>query len=278
MRRVWHRGELRDGDIALSAFDRGLALGDGLFETLLVLNGVALDLEDHLRRLQASASLLGIAFPAAEIATSVAAICEGTRSHHVLRLTLTRGQQGRGLATDTEDFTYLATLQPFNVEMMFRPQGFTLSSICRNDTSPASQLKTTSYMDQILAAREVEAESSDIALMTNTKGKLACATIGNIFLAFGNTLVTPSLDQGILSGIMRKHVLVQAASAGMEVEERAVEAYEIERADGLFMTNALRFLCPSVRHTRHDFVPLIDLLCSVAQSQCGLDPRTPIKE
>lgn len=278
MKRIWYRGGLVDGDIALSPFDRGLTLGDGLFETMLVLNGVALDLPQHLARLVASAQHLGMACPHGEIAASVAALSKDVITHHVLRLTLTRGSAGRGLATDTEDFSYVATIQPFNPALMFQPIALTLVSICRNDTSDASRLKTTSYMDQILAAREAQAESSGEALMLNTKGNLASATIGNIFLAFGDRLVTPSLDQGILPGIMRANVLAVAANAGFAVEERPVTASELERADGVFLTNALRFLCPSLRHPRQDFAPLIDRLCAAAKAQCGVDPRDAVTE
>ncbi len=273
MKRIWHRGGLMEGDIALSPFDRGLTLGDGLFETMLVLNGVALDLPQHLARLAASAECLGISFPQGEIAASVAALCKDVIAHHVLRLTLTRGSAGRGLATDTDDFTYLATLQPFNAALMFQPMALTLVSVCRNDTSDAARMKTTSYMDQILAAREAQSESASEALMPNTKGNVASATIGNVFLTFGDRLVTPSLDQGILPGIMRANVLALAGSAGFAVEERPVAAIELEKADGVFLTNALRFLCPSPRHSRQDFAPLVDRLCAAAESQCGVDPR-----
>lgn len=278
MKRVWFKGGLHDGDIALSPFDRGLTLGDGLFETMLVLNGVALDLQDHLARLAASAAELGIACPRDEIAHSVTVLCKGVAAHHVLRLTLTRGSAGRGLATDTDDFTYIATLQPFNAALMFRPTELRLVSVCRNDTSDASRMKTTSYMDQILAAREAQAESAAEPLMLNTRGRVASATIGNVFLTFGTTLVTPSLDQGILPGIMRKNVLGVAARAGFSIAERPVEAHELEKADGVFLTNSLRFLCPSPRHGRQDFAPIIELLCAQAKAACGMDPRIKLEE
>ncbi|MFO1032594.1 MAG: aminotransferase class IV [Hyphomicrobiales bacterium] len=278
MKRIWHKGALAGETIAISPFDRGLTLGDGLFETLLVLNGVALDAPEHVERLKAGAAELGIVFPEPEITASISALSEGVKSHHVLRLTLTRGSAGRGLATDTDDYTYLATLQPANAALMFQPMEFALGSVCRNETSPAARLKTTSYMDAIMAAREVQAETSAEPLMCNTHGKLASASIGNIFLCFGQTLVTPSRDQGILPGIMRQKVIGLSGKAGFTVEERPVEPHELERADGVFLTNALRFLCPSRRHGRTDFTSLIEPLCAAAKAACGVDPRRISKE
>ena len=273
MKRVWFKGGVVAGDIALSPFDRGLTLGDGLFETMLVLNGVALDLDDHLQRFSKSADVLGIAFPRDEIAASVAVLCNGVIDHHVLRLTLTRGSAGRGLATDTDDFTYVATVQPFNAALMFQAIELCLVSVCRNDTSVASRHKTTSYIDQILAAREAQEDSTAEPLMCNTRGKLASASIGNVFLSFGQRLVTPSLDQGILPGIMRKNVIALAGKAGFTVEERPVEPSELERADGVFITNSLRFLATSPRHARTDFAVLVEALCAAARVDCGVDPR-----
>lgn len=273
MKRVWFKGEVVAGDIGLSPFDRGLTLGDGLFETMLVLNGVALDLDDHLQRFSASADILGITFPREEIAASVKALCVGALEHHVLRLTLTRGAAGRGLAADTVDFTYVATLQPFNAALMFQPVELCLVSVCRNETSAASRHKTTSYMDQILAAREAQENGAAEPLVCNTKGGLACASIGNVFLAFDTRLVTPSLDQGILPGIMRKNVIALAGKAGFTVEERPVDPTELEKADGVFITNALRFLAASSRHQRTDFAALSDVLCAAAKVDCGVDPR-----
>ncbi len=273
MMRVWFKGGLVADGLTLSPLDRGLTLGDGLFETLLVHNGVALWHNEHLARFKNSAAELGMAFPEQEIAASVAALCKEATKHHVLRLTLTRGASGRGLASETDDFSYFATLQPFDPGLMFQPVDLTLVSVCRNETSPASRLKVTSYMDQILAAREAAARKCDDALMLNTKGNVACSTIGNVFLIKGNHLITPALDQGILPGIMRAVVLGLAESEGFIVEERAVAATELDKSGGVFTTNSLRFLRPAKGYAGSRHEPLIERLCAAAKMQSGADLR-----
>jgi branched-chain amino acid aminotransferase len=235
---------------------------------------VALWQAQHLARFKAGAIELGIAFPEADINTSLSALCQNLRGHYVLRLTLTRGAAGRGLAADTQDFTYIATLQAFDAALMFRPLDLVPVSIRRNETSPASRIKVTSYMDAILAAREAAAKGFDDGLMLNNKGFVASTTIGNLFLVKGNHFVTPSLDQGILPGIMRSVVITLAPQAGFHVAERAIEACEFEAADGYFVTNSLRFLRPSKGYAQAQVQTLIDLLCAAAQQQTGQDPRT----
>ena len=98
----------------------------------------------------------------------------------------------------------------------------------------------------MLAAREAAEQGFDEALMFNTKGRVACCTIGNIFLVIGDTLVTPSLYEGILNGIMRNAVIRAARDAGLKVSERLVRLVDLDKAEGMFATNSLRYVRPVV--------------------------------
>jgi branched-chain amino acid aminotransferase len=272
--RVWFDGKIGDGRINLDPADRGLTLGDGLFETILVLNGVALWSKEHLQRFEDAARELGIVYPADEIARAVLELCAISREAHVLRLTLTRGSGARGLAADTGHSTLIGTLVPFDTKLMFgvvRPE---VVRVARNELSPASRLKTLSYIDQVLAAREAQAMGYDEAIMLNSKGHLACSSIGNIFLVNGKTLITPSLNQGVLPGIVRGVILRGAGALGYKVEERAVPLWELGEADGAFVTNSLRLLRPIPGYQQTKFDGLAQLICDMIKQQCGLDPRS----
>jgi branched-chain amino acid aminotransferase len=258
--RIWFDGQLHEGALAISAHDRGLTLGDGLFETILVLNGVALWRNEHLQRMQAGASQLGIRFPAMEIDTAIDALVAETMTHHVLRMTLTRGDGGRALSIDTGRFTLIGTLADFDPALQFKPISLRTTSVERNLSSPSSTIKTTSYIDQILAVREVVQHGCDEALMFNSKGRVACCATGNIFMVTGDELVTPSLDEGILNGIMRSQVIHAAKSAGMKVAERLVYSADLAKADAMFVTNSLRFIRPVVLFDdRHMALPKLVL-------------------
>ncbi len=246
MNRIWFEGKLHKGAVALSAQDRGLTLGDGVFETILVLNGVALWRDEHMQRMQSGASQLGISFPAQDINRAIDMLIERAMTHHVLRLTLTRGAGGRGLAADPDQPTFIGTLMEFDPDLQFQPMTLLTSRIERNLKSPMSSIKTTSYLDQVMAAREAAERGFDEALMFNTKGRVACCTIGNIFLVIGDTLVTPSLYEGILNGIMRNVVIRAAKDAGLKVSERLVRLVDLDKAEGMFVTNSLRYVRPVV--------------------------------
>jgi branched-chain amino acid aminotransferase len=242
MKRVWFNKGLVTGKLALSAQDRGLTLGDGLFETLAVNKGIALWRFEHIERMRKSALELGIAFPETDIENAIDALTHRSKDHHVLRLTLTRGEGGRGLAGDISKPTLIGTLQPFDANLRFQPVTLATSKVRRNLHSQSSRMKTTSYIDNILAAREAHAAGVDDALMLNSAGRVSCTSIGNLFLEMAGELVTPSLSEGILPGIMRDAVIRLCRQSGVTVREKQVKPTDLIKADTVFMTNSLRFL------------------------------------
>ena len=276
---VWFNGAIAEGSIAIDPHDRGLTLGDGLFETILVLNRSALWGNMHLARLQSSAQELGIPFERHQLDDAMAELLsKADRSHHVLRITLTRGSAGRGLAGTGAKPSLLLTLDRFDPGLMFLPVALITASVRRNPSSPAARLKTLSYIDNVAAAREASARGMEDALLLNSDGRVACSTIANVFILKGQKLVTPARDQGILTGVIRQALLASAHHLGLVTEERAVKPAELLKADAVFLTNSLRFVRP-VKSLDHqplaagDLAPLIDSLCESARLQCGSDPR-----
>jgi branched-chain amino acid aminotransferase len=276
---VWFNGALTDGPLALDRSDRGLLLGDGLFETILVLNQKPLWGNMHFARLESGAQELGIPFDRDGLDDAVAEVLdEAPRSHQVLRVTLTRGSGVRGLGADGARPSLLITLDPFDPALMFQPVSLVTASVRRNPQSVSARLKTLSYVDNIAAAREAAAQGAEDALLLNTKGHAACSTIANLFLLKGGTLVTPARDQGILTGVMRQALVHTAARLGLAVEERVVKPAELKKADAVFLTNSLRFIRPVTALDGRalataDLSKLGDSLCATARLQCGHDPR-----
>ena len=276
---VWCNGAMVEGALALDPADRGLTLGDGLFETFLVVRRTALWRNMHLARLEGSARELGIGFnrEASELALDTL-LGLGGDGHQVLRLTLTRGAATRGLGGNGGAPTLLATLDAFDPGLMFQPTGLITASVRRSPQSPAARLKTLSYIDNIVAARQAKARGYDDALMLNTRGAVACSTIANVFLVKGSKLITPGRDQGLLTGVTRQALLAAAHRAGFEAVERSVKPSELATADGVFVTNSLRFIRPVTALdgqpvAQVELAGLAEQLCEAARLQCGADPR-----
>jgi branched-chain amino acid aminotransferase len=238
---VWLNGKFTGGDVPLDPADRGFLLGDGVFETVAVKKGRAIWLPEHVARMESAALELGIPFNREDVLSGVAEVLEKSAADgEALRITMSRGVGARGLAGNGRAPTLLITLAEFSCATSPQACRVKISTIRRNEHAPSSRLKTLSYIDGIMAAREV-ADDADEALMLNTAGHVASAAIGNVFLLKDNTLVTPSLDQGILAGITRQKIIEAQVFAAVQ---RPVDRQELGQADAVFLCNSLRPLRP----------------------------------
>jgi len=233
--KIYVNGDWTDAvEAAVPATDRGVALGDGLFETVAVRTGALRRVNAHLARLRSSAADLGLELPGDDFdALFREAVRLNAIDNGMVRLTLTRGAAQAGLAAaDSGPPTVIISSVRRDP-----PEGLVRAIICettrRNEHSPTSRLKTTNYMDNILAAREAARLGADEALLLNTKGRLAEATIANVFLVTDGQIVTPPVSEGALPGIMRAAVM-----AVEDVDERPLELKELDRASEALLTNS----------------------------------------
>lgn len=238
--------------------DRGLLLGDGLFETILAVDGGLMMFDAHAARMRSGAAALGIEPPApealretAELAVAASGLKTGRAA---VRVTLTAGSGGRGLDRPTAGTSRLfATAAPSP-----RPDGplhAVISEVRRNDRSPASRLKTLAYLDNVLARREARTAGADEALMLNTGGHLACAAAANLFWIAEDGLLTPALDCGALDGTMRRVLMDRAPGCGLEVREVRAGPEALDAAEAVFITNSLIGLRPITRLGFRDLPP-----------------------
>jgi branched-chain amino acid aminotransferase/4-amino-4-deoxychorismate lyase len=221
--------------------DRGLLLGDGLYETVLAEAGELRHWDAHLARMIRGAGTLGIAAPDPDAALQAARRAledsglAGVRA--AVRVTLTAGS-GRGLERPAGSSPRLIVTASSSPE----PSGPVILrtvEIRRNDTSPAARLKTLSYLDNILARRQARAQGADAALMLNTRGELASADAANLFWITGAQLRTPALECGILDGVLRASVLEEARRMGLDIQEVRAGPQDLAAADAAFLTSSL---------------------------------------
>ena len=282
MSAVWFNGAFVAGTLPLDPQDRGFLLGDGVFETVAVINHKPLWLDEHVQRMAYAANELGLPFHAEGLFAGLTEVLKKSEAQcEVLRITLGRGKTSRGLAGDGTSPSLLITLDEFAAKNLFQPCRLKVSQVRRNAFAPSSRLKTLSYIDGVAAAREVTSEADD-ALMLITSGDVASSTVANVFVLRGDALITPSLDQGILPGITRRILLDNAKKLGLNPVERAVPLEDLVRADAVFLCNSLRFIRSVTMLNgeplgRRPLDNLIEGLGALAKKQCGIDPRTLLR-
>ena len=218
--RAWTDGALVEpSDLVIAANDRGALLGDGLFETIACEGERALFWDSHLRRLRASAQALDLALDEAALAEGARAVLAGARGRGALRLTVTRGPGGRGVAPIPRPAQRPRTLvgwsgapAPSDV-----PVRLGLSPVRRNPSAPSCRHKTLSYADAVFARAEAARSGADDALMLSVSGRAACCSIGNIWVRTEEGFVTPPLSEGVLAGIVRQCLLCAGTTGGVRV-------------------------------------------------------------
>ena len=227
-------------DARVDPADRGLVLGDGLFETIRARGGRPLRLAAHCARLRAGADVLGLPVPVSDEALGDAleetlkanAVTDG-----VLRLTLTRGPGPRGLLPPPQPRpTLLITAAAAEAEAssLSPIRAVIAATTRRNEHSPLSRCKCINYLDNILARLEAAKRDAADALMLNTAGRLTGTTIANLFLVIDGVVVTPPVADGALPGVMRGEVVTAAGA-----EERSLKPEDLAGASEAFVTNCL---------------------------------------
>jgi len=200
-------------ELCLPLCERGLQLADGLFETVLVLEGAPQLLDAHLRRWQGGASLLSMEPPPgpAELQPLIKEAIHRAglkRGSGALRLNWSRGDgQGRGIDLP-EDPRHRFWLQLSPLTPLFSPQSAIISRHeRRNSASRLSRCKTFAYGQAIQARLEARQAGADEALLLGSSGELSCGATSNLLIWRHSRWLTPPLSSGCLPGVMRGRLL-----------------------------------------------------------------------
>lgn len=237
--KVYLNGDLMAAEEArIDPADRGLTLGDGLFETIAVRGGKPSRLDAHLARLRDGARVIGLDVPVSDqaLADALSEVAEANDiAEGVLRLTLTRGPGPRGVPPpDPARPTLLITGASQALGPVPPVTAVIAATTRRNEHSPLSRIKSTNFLDGILAVREAAGKGADEALLLNGAGNLTEASAANLFLVIGGRAVTPPVADGALPGVMRADVIRDLPAA-----ERTLGPGDLKRASEAFLTNAL---------------------------------------
>jgi branched-chain amino acid aminotransferase len=224
--------------------DRGLHLGDGLFETLLVRDGRPVRLAAHLLRMRASGDALGVAVPPAleEFAADALPALwtrEGRPRRAALRIAVTRGPWS-GLEPDDGGAPGVHVVVRALPDDPPPPAAAVVLDAPRIDPrSPLAGHKVLSWMDRVEARRRARAAGADVALLRTVEGDVAEADSANLFAVVDGVVVTPPLDRGVLPGITRARALAALRATGEAVAERPLGGGDLDRATEVFLTSSL---------------------------------------
>lgn len=240
---------------SVSVFDRGFLYGDSVFETIRTYGGKPFALEEHLTRLSNSAERVYIELPISldRIAAEVRdAVRQAGNAESYIRLMVTRGTGPIGLDSDQAHdplrVVIVGPLVPPPPEAY--EQGIAVVSYrtrrAAEDTE-AVGAKVGNYLVAVLAMREARRLGAAEALIVDAGGNVVEGASSNVFGLFGNRLVTPPEDAGILVGITRGHLLEVASELGFELSLETLPLERLHAADEAFISSSIRELLPVIR-------------------------------
>jgi branched-chain amino acid aminotransferase len=247
-------GEILSADRpALMADNRGYRYGDGLFETIKVI-GKRICLEEyHFNRFFAGLRLLRFEVPAeltSDLLTKqVLELCEKNQCTELARIRMSVFRGNGGLYEGDDKLHYIIECKPVPIDLnQWRENGILVGiyTDARKSSDAFSHLKSANYLPYVMAAKYAQSNEWDDCLVLNQHGRIADATIANVFVVKDGTILTPPLSEGCVDGVMRRYLLESLnvdpgnyQGVKPNVKEECLTIEDILNADEIFLTNAI---------------------------------------
>jgi len=237
--------------------DRGFQYGDGLFETIEVLQGKPLFFDRHLKRLATGCRRLLIPMPDCSLLEAEARQLSHAADRAVLKLIVTRGSGGRGYRLPDQILpTRLFSLHPYpDYPQQFQIDGIT-ARFCRQRLAMNPSLAGIKHMnrlEQILARAEWQDQAIQEGLMLDTQDNVVEGTMSNLFIVKAGSLYTPHLLQCGVAGIVRELIIEFAQRLKLPLVEQSIEQAAVLQADEVFVSNSVIGIWPIKRLETQDF-------------------------
>jgi branched-chain amino acid aminotransferase len=231
---------------ALLAHNRGYRYGDGFFETMKVYKGKILLYDYHAERIFRSLAILKMEppklFTAEKFQTEIEQLCQKNNCTELARVRLSFFRGNGGLYDGDRTVQFLIECWPLNNSINEMNENGLVIDIypeARKSCDVFSGIKSANFLPYTMAAEYAKENKLNDCIVLNTDGNIADTTIANIFLVSGDNIITPSNDQGCVQGVMRKYVLTKLKEHNYNVQERPVGIGDLEKADEVFLTNAV---------------------------------------
>lgn len=255
-------GVIQRSDLQLSIFNRSFLYGDGVFETLKVVNNKILFFEDHYFRLMASMRIIRMEIPMSfTLEYLEEQILDLVKRNNLensarVRFTVFRNEGGYYLpsvnsisfviqASELEQKKYQFDQSPFEVDLY---KDFVVPK------QLLSTLKTANKIIHITASIFAQENQLNSCLLINEAKNVIEATNGNLFMLTGNILTTPPISEGCLNGIMRKQIMILAKQMdNIDMVEMEISPFDLQKADELFITNVIVGIQPVKKYRKKEF-------------------------
>lgn len=237
----------RVGDPVISAGNRSLRYGDGLFETMRMHNGKIINVDFHFERLFSGMEILQIEVPklfSKEFLLTTVNELLWKNSHREkarIRLMVSRNGSGGIFDSGNNSPDYIIETWPLQEKIELNENGLFVDVFAdaKKSCDQFSNLKSNNYLASVMAGLFAKKNKLNDAILLNVFGRVCESAIANIFIIKDENIYTPSLSEGCVAGIMRRWMLEKFSSKNYIVAERNLSLDDLIEADEFFLTNAI---------------------------------------
>ncbi|MRX38305.1 aminotransferase class IV [Flavobacterium sp. LC2016-23] len=255
-------GNIVEQETNILTQNRAFLYGDGVFETLKIINSKILFLEDHYFRLMASMRVVRMEIPMnftmEYLEEQILKVVQenGLLASARARITVFRNDGGLYLpktnevsflihATALENTAYVLNTAHYEVDLY---KDFYVTK------QLLSSIKTTNKLINVTGSIFAHENGLDNCILVNDAKNVVEVLQGNLFMVIGKKLITPPVSEGCLNGVMRKQILALAKKIeGIEVTEAIISPFDLQKADELFLTNVITGIQPITKYRKKEF-------------------------
>jgi branched-chain amino acid aminotransferase len=259
-------GTIQPSDANLLVNNRAFLYGDGVFETLKILDNKVLFLEEHYFRLMSSMRVVRMEIPMYftleyfEEQLLLLAQAKSISTSARVRITVYRNQGGYYLPIQNEVSFLIDAVALVHSLYFFESLSYEVDLY--KDFYVTKQLlssiKTTNKLINITGSIFAKENGLDNCLLLNDSKNVVEALQGNLFMLMGNQLITPPVSEGCLNGVMRKQIIdLVKKIEGIELVEASISPFDLQKADELFITNVIKGIQPITKYRKKEFTSTI---------------------
>ena len=255
-------GNTTSSDTNLLVNNRAFLYGDGVFETLKIIDNRILFLEDHYFRLMSSMRVVRMEIPMnftleyLEEQILALALTNGCSASARARITVYRNEGGYYLPKQ-RSVSFLINCDALENKLYFNDSRSYEVDLYKDfyvTKQLLSSIKTTNKMINVTGSIFADENGLDNCLLLNDDKNVIEALQGNLFMVFEGKLITPPISEGCLNGVMRKQILNLASKIeGLKVVEEPISPFNLQKADELFVTNVIKGVQSITKYRKKEF-------------------------
>lgn len=255
-------GTIQENSAVVIESNRGFLVGDAIFESIKVVHNKVLFLEDHYFRLMASMRICRMEIPMLltmeYFEEQILQLVASFSQNQAFRIRFSVYRAGAGFyAPVSNEVEFIITAIPLQQDVYQIEKEQYEVELYKDFYVPKqllSTLKTNNKMLQIVGNVFAKENGYDNCLVLNDEKNVVEALQNNIFMKCGNEIVTPSITEGCLNGIMRKQVLeLLRKKEGIVVKEAVISPFDLQKADELFLTNVISGIQPITKYRKKSY-------------------------